>query len=103
MANGVDHVGEFTLQEQYPRAGMVQDAEYFLGTKTNIESEENRTGLRNSIVAFQQSMAIWSQIGHNVLRLDSEMLQGIGQLLRPGMKCAVCPSRVSTNDSHLVG
>jgi len=72
---GIYKTHEFFFQEQYRRLGIIQNVSKLRRCQPMIERKQHAARFQNSVVGFQQPMAIQAEERHAISRLHSGAAQ----------------------------
>src|SRR5256884_7843799 len=65
-----------SLQEEHARAGVIQDISKLLRSKPNVQRQQNGSRFDDTVISFEQAMAVGAQKGHAVARPNAGFTQG---------------------------
>ena len=71
-----DQFEEMALHEEHARAGVIQDISKLLRSKPNVQRQQNGSRFDDTVISFEQAMAVGAQKGHAVARPNAGFTQG---------------------------
>jgi hypothetical protein len=103
LAKGIHKLNELFFQEEHFRRSIIQNVGQFIGRKSDVERQQNRTSLQHSVICFEKSVAIEAEKRHPIARLHTCISQGAGKAHRPLGELRIGVPERTANDSRFAG